>query len=137
MSGLMRVAFVNTSTKDAVVQIKTQDAVECCQLLASTPVSQPEQNPGLPKSAGAWQLAMPPGSVFGFVTELPVEIHNPNSGSVIAIYANTKDPWPQPPPLTAPDVPDFAIRYQNFLMVAGATDPQPTPIVMTLAPARV
>jgi hypothetical protein len=130
----MRIAFVNTATTPATIQIKTQEAVECCQLLMTTPASQPAQNPGRTQPAGAWQLAMPPGTIFGFVAEHAVEVLNPNSGSVITVYADSKEPWPQPPPLVS-DVPDFATRYQNFLMVAGLPDSQHRPIALTIARA--
>ena len=121
MDGLQRVAFVNTSSDTPVtIYIKTQDAVECCQLLGTTPMTQPQQNPGVVHPAGEWTLVVPPGAMFGFVTEHPVNVTNLTSSAVIAIYAGGKDPWPQPPPaLAMPTVPDFATRYKNFLMTAA------------------
>lgn len=139
MAGLLRVAFLNTSSDTPVtVRITTQDAVECCELLATTPATQPEQNPGTTYAPGEWDLEVPPGTMFGFVTEHPVAITNPNPAVVSPIYADGKDPWPQPPPeaLVAFGLPDLDTRYKNFLMAGGLPDPAPKPIVMTLTPAH-
>lgn len=138
MAELLRVAFVNTSSDTPVtIHCKTQDAVECCELLATTPATQPEQNPGTTFKPGDWDLAVPAGKMFGFVTEHPVSITNPNPSVVSILYADGKDPWPQPPPaLASPTLPDFDTRYKNFLMTAGAPNPSPRPVVMTLAPAH-
>lgn len=139
MAGLLRVAFVNTSSDTPVtIHVWTQDAVECCELLATTPVTQPEQNPGTRYAPGEWDLVIPAGKMFGFVTEQPVKFTNPNSASVVPIHADGKDPWPQPPPsMAGPAIPDFATRYKNFLMTAGLPNPRPEPIVVTLAPAHM
>lgn len=138
MTGLLRVAFVNVSSDISVtIHINTQDAVECCELLATTPATQPEQNPGRRYPPGTWELVVPAGKIFGFVTELPVSITNSNMSAVSTISVSGKDPWPQPPPaLASPSMPDFATRYKNFLMTAGLPDSEPNPVVMTLTPAR-
>lgn len=138
MAGLLRVAFANTSSNISVtIHIKTQDAVECYELLTTTPATQPEQNPGTVHAPGAWDLVVPPGKIFGFVTEYPVDIANPNSAVVSTIHADGKDPWPQPPPaLVYPGLSDFDTRYKNFLMAGSLPNPAPKLIVMTLIPAR-
>lgn len=138
MVGLLRVAFVNTSSQTPVtIRVRTQDAVECCELLTTTPATQPEQNPGTKHLPGEWDIVVPAGTMFGFVTEKAVDITNPNPAAVATIYADGKDPWPQPPPLLASaGLPDFDTRYKNFLMTAASPNPKPKPIVMTLAPAR-
>ena len=134
---LVRIAFVNTS-KDTPVTIcvETQDTIECCELLTTTPATEPEQNPGTRKTAGRWEVVVPAGKIIGFVTQDTVKIENPNSAAVTVVYANGKDPWPQPPPLlAAPSVPDFDTRYNSFLMTGALPDPRPKPILMLLAPA--
>jgi hypothetical protein len=138
MSGLLRVAFVNTSEDTTVtLHLETEDAVECCELLTTTPPTAPEQNPGATHASGGWDLVIAPGTMVGFVTGSPVKISNPSSGAVTTVYANGKDPWPQPPPVSKlSQVPDFPTRYQSFLMVGALPEPRPTPVVMTLAPAR-
>jgi hypothetical protein len=138
MAGLLRIAFVNTSSDTPViVRVNTQDTVECCELLTTTPATQPEQNPGTMHAPGEWDIVIPAGKMFGFVTEHPVDITNPNPVVVSTIYADGKDPWPQPPPAVgALAAPDFGTRYKNFLMAGGLPNPSPEPIVMTLAPAR-
>lgn len=137
MAGLLRVAFVNTSKNTPVtIHCKTEDAVECCELLGTTPATQPEQNPGTTFAAGDWDLVVPVGTMFGFVSEHPVSITNLNSSAVIVLYSDGKDPWPQPPPaLVSTTIPDFDTRYKNFLMTAGSPNPSPRPVVMTLTPA--
>jgi hypothetical protein len=136
MSGLLRVAFVNTSNDTHVtVDIETQDAVECCELLTSTSAVEPEA-PGPTYPPGRWNLLVPPGKIFGFVTERPVKIINQNPANLVVVYADGKDPWPQPPPkppLAA--TPDFGIRYQHFLAASALPNSTPKPIVMTLTPA--
>lgn len=138
MVGLLRVAFVNTSTDTPVtIYIETLDTVECCELLATTVATEPEENPGTTHPPGGWTLVVPAGKIFGFVTENLVSISNPNSSAVITIYADGKNPWPLPPPLSplASRVSDFPTRYQNFLMTGGLSGTT-QPIVMTLAPAH-
>ena len=138
MVGLLRVAFVNISSDTHVtIQVETQDTVECCEVLATTPVTQPQQNPGTLHAPGVWALAVPAGKMLGFVTEKPVNIINPNPAVVATIYADGKDPWPQPPPLLASSyLPEFSARYKNFLLTAGLPNSVPRPIVMTLTPAQ-
>jgi len=136
MVGLLRVAFVNTSNDTPVtIKIETQDSVECCQLLTTTIATEPEENPGTTHPPGQWALDVPVGAIFGFVTEKPVNIMNPNQAAVTTIFANGKDPWPLPPPLSPlATVPDFDTRYKSFLMTAGLPDHEQQPVVMTLAP---
>lgn len=138
MVGLLRVAFVNTSKDISVtVHCETLDSVECCELLATTPAMSPEQNPGMTYKPGKWDLVVPPGRIFGFVTEHLVKITNPNSAVVTTIYADGKDPWPHPPPpSTFASVADFDTRYNNFLMASALPNSRPKAIVMTLAPAH-
>lgn len=136
---LLRVAFVNNS-KDTpvIVHVVTQDPVEACQLLTTTPASQPQQNPGATQTPGGFDLEVGPGGIIGFITNSQVEITNPNSATVTTIYANGKDPWPQPPPPPPPgftNVTDFPTRYNNFLMGGAIADASVTPVVMTLAAA--
>jgi hypothetical protein len=137
MGGLLRVAFVNTSKDTSVtIAVETQDAVECCELLTTTPATGPEQNPGTRHEPGRWNVIVEPGKIHGFVTERPVNITNPNSAAVTTVYADSKNPWPQPPPVVAlAGVHDLDVRYSNFLMGGALPDPSPAPIVMTLAPA--
>jgi hypothetical protein len=138
MIGLLRVAFVNTSDNTPVtIHVETQDSVECCQLLTTTPAMAPEANPGKTYPPGGWDLVVPAGTIFGFVTEKSVKITNPNPATITTIYANGKDPWPLPPPLSPlSSVPDFATRYKSFLMTGALPDPRQHPVVMTLAPAH-
>jgi hypothetical protein len=136
MSELLRIAFINTSKATHVtIQVVTQDAVECRELLTTTPATEPDQNPGMRWPAGPWTVDVPPGKIIGFVTQYPVKITNPNSAAVSIIYTNGKDPWPQPPPvLSFASVPDLDIRYNSFLLTGALPEPTATPIVMTLAP---
>jgi hypothetical protein len=129
---------VNTSSDTSVtVHCETTDSVECCELLTTTPATAPQQNPGTTHSAGGWDLVVPPGKIFGFVTEHTVKITNPNSAAVSTIYADGKDPWPQPPPVTTlSSLPDFDSRYKNFLMTSALPNAKPRPIVMTLTPVH-
>jgi hypothetical protein len=138
MVGLLRVAFVNTSKNTSVtIQIETQDSVECCELLTTTPSTSPEQNPGTTHPPGVWGLDVAPGTMFGFVTEHPVNIINSNPAAVATIYADGKDPWPHPPPpTTLASVADFDTRYNSFLMTSALPNPKPKTIVMRLAPAH-
>jgi hypothetical protein len=138
MGGLLRVAFVNTSDNTPVtIHVETQDSVECCQLLTTTPATAPEANPGTTYPPGGWHLVVPAGTIFGFVTEKSVNITNPNPATITTIYANGKDPWPLPPPLSPlSSVPDFETRYKSFLMTGALPDPRQHPVVMTLAPAH-
>jgi hypothetical protein len=138
MSELLRIAFVNMSKATTVtIQVETQDAVECRELLTTTPATEPDQHPGKGCPAGPWTVDVPPGKIIGFVTQYLVKITNPNSAAVTVIYTNGKDPWPQPPPvLPFESVPDLPIRYNSFLMTGARPEPTPTPIVMTLAPAH-
>jgi len=138
MEGLLRVAFVNCSKDTSVtVHVATQDTVELTQLLTTTPAKLPEQNPGTVHPPGEWDVVVPPGTIFGFNTKKVVKIINPNSAVVSTIYANGKDPWPQPPPPStlAASVADFSTRYQYFLMGGGLPNPKAKPVVMTLVPA--
>jgi hypothetical protein len=138
MDGLLRVAFVNCSKDTSVtVHIVTQDTVEASELLTTTPATLPEQNPGIAHPPGGWDLVVPPGAIIGFITKKPVQITNPNSAVVSTVYANGKDPWPQPPPPStlAATVSDFDTRYRYFLMGGGLPDHKVKPIVMTLVPA--
>jgi hypothetical protein len=139
MSELLRIAFVNTTTTTTVrIQVETQDAVECRELLTTTPATEPDQSPGVRWPAGPWAIDVPAGKIIGFVTQHPVQITNPNPAAVATIYTNGKDPWPQPPPILAfASVPDLEVRYNSFLMTGAPPAPAPTPIVMTLAPAPV
>ena len=137
MVGLLRVAFVNTSKDTPVtIQVETQDSVECCKLLTTTPATIAQQNPGTTHAPGWWELSVPPETIVGFVTEHPVNITNPNSAVIATVYADGKDPWPHPPPLALAGVADFDIRYRNFLMASALPNPTPQPIVMTLSPAH-
>jgi hypothetical protein len=139
MAGLLRVAFVNTSKETSVtIHVETQDSVECCELLTTTPATGPEQNPGTRHKPGRWNVVVGPGKMHGFVTEHPVKITNPNSAAVHMVYADSKDPWPQPPPVAAlAGVHDVEVRYRSFLMGGALPDPSPKPIVMILAPAHM
>lgn len=136
---LLRVAFVNQSNDTPVtLHIVTQDTIESCELLATTSAILPEQSPGSTHEPGGFDLEVPPGAILGFVTKNPVQITNPSSSIVTTVYANGKDPWPEPPPPPPPSfasVSDFETRYKNFLMVGGLPEPEPRPVVMTLAPA--
>jgi hypothetical protein len=138
MVDLLRIAFVNTSGEISVtIHVETQDAVECCELLTTTPATGPEQNPGTTHPAGGWDLIVSPGHIVGFVTEKPVKIVNPNPAAVTTIYAHGKNPWPLPPPLTPlASVADFSTRYESFLMGGAVPDSSPRSIVMTLGPAH-
>jgi hypothetical protein len=119
------------------IHVETQDSVECCELLTTTPATGPEQNPGTRHPPGPWKLVVPPGTIFGFVTEHLVRITNPNPAVVSTVYADSKDPWPLPPPPSPlASVHDFAIRYESFLMGGALPGPRPKPIVMTLAPSH-
>ena len=139
VDSLLRVAFINNSATDNVkLHVVTQDRVEYCELLGSTPSSTPEQDPGATYGPGAFELEVPAGRIFGFVTRAKVDITNPSSSILNVVYANDKDPWPQPPPV-APvglsNVTDFTIRYDHFLLVAdGGPRRKHHPVVMTLAP---
>lgn len=136
---ILRVAFVNHSRDTPVtVHVVTQDTVESCELLASTPAELPEQSPGAKHEPGGFDLVVPPGGICGFVTKNLVTITNPSSSIVTAVYANGKDPWPDPPPPPPPpfaSVSDFETRYKNFLMGGGVPSRSPKPVVMTLVPA--
>jgi len=136
---LLRVAFVNHSKDTPVtLHIVTQDTIESCELLTTTSATIPEQSPGAVHEPGGFDLEVPPGCILGFVTKNTVQITNPSSSIVTAVYANGKDPWPEPPPPPPPpfaSVSDFETRYKNFLMVGGLPDPEPRPVVMTLVPA--
>ncbi|HET7500276.1 MAG TPA: hypothetical protein VFK02_04710 [Kofleriaceae bacterium] len=138
MVDLLRVAFVNTSEDTAfTLRIETIDTVECCELLTTTPATMPEQNPGVVHPPGVWDLVMLPGTIAGFVSEKPVTIDNPHSTAVTVIYADGKDPWPLPPPLSPlSSAPDFETRYKSFLLGGAPPNPRRRSIVMTLAPAR-
>lgn len=139
VDSLLRVAFINNSTTDSVkLHVVTQDRVECSELLGTTPANTPEQDPGIACGPGAFDLEIPAGRIFGFVTRSKVDITNPSSSILSVVYANDKDPWPQPPPV-APiglsNVTDFATRYDHFLLVAdGGPRRKHQPVVMTLAP---
>jgi hypothetical protein len=133
----LRVAFVNHSTDTPVtVHIVTLDTVETCELGSTTPATLPD-GAGTKHAAGAFDLVVPAGKVYGFTTENPVNITNPSPSIVQTVYADGKNPWPQPPP-PAPaaftGVTDFATRYGNFLMVGGIPSRKRRPIVMTLTP---
>jgi len=131
---LLRVAFINISTDVSVtLEVKTADSVECCELLATTPATEPE-GPGVIRRPGVWSLVVPPGRMFGFVTEHPVQIANPNPAAVIAISAGGKDPWPLPPPRSQlSNLPDFVTRYKGFLLTGAPPSATPEQVVMTLA----
>jgi hypothetical protein len=139
VDSLLRVAFINNSATDSVrLHVVTQDKVEYCELLGTTPASTPEQDPGTLCGPGAFDVEVPAGRIFGFVTKAKVDITNPSSSILNVVYANDKDPWPQPPP-AAPvrlsDVSDFATRYDHFLLVAdGGPHRKHKPVVMTLVP---
>jgi hypothetical protein len=139
VDSLLRVAFINNSATATVrLQVVTQDRVECCELLGSTPPATPEQDPGTTYGPGAFDLEVPAGRIFGFVTKAKVDITNPSSSILNVVYANDKDPWPQPPPV-APvglsNVTDFTTRYDHFLLVAdGGPHRKHHPVVMTLVP---
>lgn len=135
---LLRVAFVNNSKDTSVtVHIVTQDTVETVELGTTTSATLPEKTPGVTHAAGAFDLVVPGGRIFGFTSANPVSITNPSPSIVQTIYADGKNPWPQPPP-PAPaifaGVTDFATRYDNFLMVGGIPNHKPKPVVMTLTP---
>ncbi len=136
---LLRVAFMNTSaTTSVTVHVVTQDTIEVCELLTTTPATLPEQNPGATQEAGGFDLAIQPGTIIGFVTKKPVTITNPSSAAVSTFYADGKDPWPQPPPPPPPgfvNVSDFDTRYNNFLMGGALPSRKAKPVEMTLAPA--
>ncbi len=132
---LLRVAFINISNDVSVtLEIKTADSVECCELLTTTPATEAE-GAGVIHPAGVWSLVVPPGRMFGFISEHPVQIANPNSAAIIAISAGGKDPWPLPPPRPQLlNVPDFLTRYKGFLLTGAPPNAIPERIVMTLAP---
>lgn len=142
MAGLLRVAFVNTSeTTSVTVHIEAQDAVEFCELLPTAPATAPGVSQGMKRAPqpGGWPLVVAPGTIVGFVTNHPVKITNPNSAAVTTIYADGKDPWPEPPPPSplATKLGDFSTRYGNFLAAASVPNAKPKPIVMTLTPAHM
>jgi hypothetical protein len=136
---ILRVAFLNQSNDTSVtIRVVTQDTVESCELLASTPAALPEQSTGIVHDPGGFDLEVPAGRIFGFVTKCRVEITNPSSGIVATVYANGKDPWPEPPPPPPPlfaGVSDFDTRYSNFLLGGGAPAGAAQPVVMILNPA--
>jgi hypothetical protein len=136
---LLRVAFVNQSRDTSVtIRVVTQDTVESCELLATTPAALPEQASGTLRAPGGFDLEVPAGRILGFVTKSEVTITNPNSAIVTTVYANGKDPWPQPPPPPPPPfaaVADFDTRYSNFLLGGGAPSNAPRPVIMVLSPA--
>ena len=129
---------MNTSHDTAVtVQVETQDAIECCELRTTRLAAEREEPPGTTYAPGRWALVVPPGSVFGFVTEHPVKITNPSPGSLVTVYADGKDPWPQPPPaFEVRKAPGFDGLYKGFLMTSALPSADPRPIVMTLTPAH-
>jgi len=136
---LLRVAFVNQSRDTSVtVHVVTEDTVESCELLTTTPATLPEQASGIVQGPGGFDLEVPAGKILGFVTKHQVAITNPNSAIVATVYASGKDPWPQPPPPPPPllaGVSDYNTRYANFLLGGGAPSAAPTPVVMVICAA--
>jgi len=136
---LLRVAFVNQSKDTSVtIRVVTEDTVESCELLTTTPAALPEQASGVVQAPGGFDLEVPAGKILGFVSKQQVTITNPNSAIVTTVYANGKDPWPQPPPPPPPPfagVSDFDTRYSNFMLGGGAPSSAPRPVVMVLCPA--
>src|SRR4051812_25712718 len=136
---LLRVAFMNQSKDTSVtIRVVTEDTVESCELLATTPAALPEQASGIVQAPGGFDLVVPAGKILGFVTKRQVTITNPNSAIVATVYASGKDPWPQPPPPPPPQfagVSDFGARYANFLLGGGAPSNAVKPVVMVLRPA--
>jgi hypothetical protein len=136
---LLRVAFVNHSAETSVtIHVVTQDTVESCELLATTPASLPEQPSGTLWAPGGFDLVVPAGHIVGFVSKANVSISNPMPTVVTTLVANGKDPWPQPPPPPPPPfaaVTDFSTRYSNFLMGGGVSSHAPQPVVMVFSPA--
>jgi hypothetical protein len=136
MSDLLRVAFANTSkTLSVTLQITTQDDVESCELLTTTPATLPEQSPGIKHAAGQFDLEVPAGRIIGFTSAYPIGINNPNSSIVVTVFASGKNPWPNPPPPAAllVDVSDFATRFAHFLTVGGVSNEAASEVVMTLS----
>ena len=140
MAGLLRVDFVNYSkTESVTIDVVTEDVIAYRELLTTTAATTPDEVPGRNYGPGSFQLVVPAGRFFGFKTKHVVTIINPRPQLVSAIYANGKDPWPQPPPLAPPSLEqqgDFATRYTKFNTVSAEADPKPRPVAMTLTPAE-
>lgn len=116
-----RYMFVNSSDAPVAVQVYTPDRIRLCQLVDSTPVETPEGEQGV-FGPGPFDLEIPPGVIFGFLTEHTAAITAPKAEDFVMHVANGNVPWPEPPPQeqnVRKDIADFKARYRCFLDTAA------------------
>jgi hypothetical protein len=116
-----RYQFINYLDTPVTVHVETQDRIELCQLVDSTPADAPEE-PQTQHGPGSFELTIPGGTIFGFFADQPAVVKDPKIANFVIRVANGKVPWPLPPPLQPSllqHVADFNKRYACFLESAG------------------
>ena len=112
-----RYMFINATTSDVKISVFTQDGVDVCELVGSTPVDRPEQFRET-HAAKEFDLSIPPGLIYGFSSAHSASFKDPRIAGLDIRTANGTVPWPEPPPspsVLKPPVADFKARYRCFL----------------------
>lgn len=132
----LRVDFINYSTSDVTIAVKTGDEIVYRELLTTTPATTPDEEKGNTFGPGSFTLVVPAGRFFGFKTNAQVSISNPSPQLVNVFSGSGKDPWPQPPPpppTALSGATDYTTRYKYFNTVEAIPGTY-RPIPYTLAP---
>jgi hypothetical protein len=139
MTTKLRIDFINHSTFDVTIEVKTSETIVYRELLTSTPANLPDDKQGHEYHSGSHALVVPAGRFFGFMTSSPVTISNPSPQLVQVISASGKDPWPQPPPpppSSLSGMADYPMRYKNFNTVEALPGKyRPVPFALAPLPA--
>ncbi|HSR95444.1 MAG TPA: hypothetical protein VLM79_00180 [Kofleriaceae bacterium] len=120
-----RYMFINGTKSNVTIRVFTQDGVQVCELVDSTPVEAPEQfrdnQPG-----GGFDLTIPSGLIYGFSSAHSASFKDPGIAGLDIRTTNGTVPWPEPPPSQNglnPRQPDFRARYRCFLDPSSGSQP--------------